>query len=491
MKKTAAIALMLALCLLAAAAQALSVTGFESDIVERNWEKNAFFSRMQELTGIAVSPVGIAEESEYSDLLNRMLKGDVQTDVLFKANLSRTQEIALIESGAIIDLAPLIEAHMPNLSALLAAHPEWKEIIALEDGRIASLPMINEKERQVCLWINRAWLEKLGLPMPQSVEELTGALLAMRDGDPNANMKSDEIGADLLGVYEMRWLLPYFGVVADDYHLARNAQGEIVFAPELPQYREFIELLRTWTQQGILRADAFTGTHGAQALSDAQQEHAVSGLLLSMTPYTHVPAEKITEYEALLMPAADGAACWRDMLGGIWTGCFAVTKACEHPGEALAWVDALYAQEGALLAYAGIEGTDYQVNADGSWGFITDNYRTVNDIRAEVIIYTGTTAPGLYPVDFVYSVDSDLDRHVFAQSERVRAVSERVTQPYALDHAAQEKANALSAKIGGLVDRGIARFATGETELTDETYTEWLDELRAAGSDELTALFAD
>ena len=313
----------------------------------------------------------------------------------------------------------------------------------------------------------------------------------MRDGDPNANAKNDEIGADLLGVYEMRWLLPYFGIVADDYHLARNAQGEIVFAPELPQYREFIELLRAWTRQGILRADAFTGTHGAQALSDTEQKNAVSGLLLSMTPYTHVPAEKMTEYEALLMPAQNGSVRWRDMLGEVWPGCFAVTKACADPGEALAWVDALYAREGALLAYAGLEGTDYQVNADGSWGFITDNYRTVNDIRAEAIIYTGATMPGLYPTDFVYSVDSDLDRHVFAQSERVRAVSERVTQPYALDYAEQEKANALSTKIGELVDRGIARFATGEMELNDETYAAWLDELRAAGSDELAALFAD
>ena len=31
---------------------------------------------------------------------------------------------------------------MPNLSALLDAHPEWRDVIALEDGRIASLPMI-------------------------------------------------------------------------------------------------------------------------------------------------------------------------------------------------------------------------------------------------------------------------------------------------------------------------------------------------------------
>ena len=88
-----------------------------------------------------------------------MEKGDVQTDVLFKANLSRAQEIALLDSGAIIDLAPMIETYMPNLSALLERHPEWREVITLEDGRIASLPLLNEHERQVMLWINRAWLD--------------------------------------------------------------------------------------------------------------------------------------------------------------------------------------------------------------------------------------------------------------------------------------------------------------------------------------------
>ena len=43
--------------------------------------------------------------------------------------------------------------------------------------------------------------------------------------------------------------------------------------------------------------------------------------------------------------------------------------------------------------------------------------------------------------------------------------------------------------MGALVDTGIARFATGEVELTDENYDAWLAELKAAGSDELTALF--
>ena len=41
-----------------------------------------------------------------------------------------------------------------------------------------------------------------------------------------------------------------------------------------------------------------------------------------------------------------------------------------------------------------------------------------------------------------------------------------------------------------MVDEGIARFATGEQELTPEAYAAWLDALREAGSGELAALFA-
>ena len=104
-------------------------------------------------------------------------------------------------------------------------------------------------------------------------------------------------------------------------------------------------------------------------------------------------------------------------------------------------------------------------------------------------MYTGTAMPGLYPADFISRVDSDIDRYVFAASEKAQAVSERVTQAYCLSTADQARADALSAAVGALVDTGIARFATGEVELTDENYDAWLAELKAAGSDELTALF--
>lgn len=489
MKKTVAMMMALFMCLSAAGAQALTVTGLETETVSRSWETSLFFSRMQALTGVEVQARGVTDEKEYQALLAGMAQGDIPADVLFKANLTRQQERELLDNGALIDLAPLIEENMPNLSALLAAHPDWMETIALGDGRIASLPLINETERQVCVWINRAWLEKLGLGMPATVDELTGALAAMEEGDPNGNGKHDEAAADLTGVFEMRWLLPYFGIVADDYNLARDGEGSLVFAPELPAYREFIALLRDWTRRGILPGTAFTNVHSTMTLSSDDDETVTSGLLVTMTPYTHVPAAAVTDYEPLLMAGPDGTIRWRDLLGAVWTGCFAVTSACDDPAAALRWVDALYAEEGALLGYAGVEGEDYVVDENGCWTFVTDALRGVNDIRSDVLMYTGAAMPGIYPGAFISSVDSEIDRHVFACNERVRAVSERVTPAYGLDEDAQAQADELNVTLGALVDKGIARFATGELELTDENYEAWLGELRAAGSEALLALF--
>ena len=229
--------------------------------------------------------------------------------------------------------------------------------------------------------------------------------------------------------------------------------------------------------------------HGALALGKQEDETVRSGMFLSVTPYTHAPMDAVMEYVPLLLAGPDGSVRWRDLLGQVWTGCFAVTSACSDVPAALRWADALYGEAGALLAYAGVLGEDYTVAADGSWIFAADENKDVNDIRADSVIYTGEAAPGLYPGAFIHRIDSQMDRHIFAQSERVRAVAERVTPAYAPDRAGQIRAQELMSRLGALVDSGIARFVTGEVELSDENYEAWLEEMAAAGSDELVQIF--
>lgn len=488
-KKTAALLVALVMAFLAANACALTMTGLETESVSRDWAENAFFDRMEEVTGIAVEPTAVYDEAEYQKLISGMKKGNTPADVLFKADLSRSQEIALLDSGAIIDLAPLMEAHMPNLCALLDAHPQWRDVITLEDGRIPSLPLFNEGERQVCVWINEAWLRQLGLEMPGTLAELTAALTAIRDGDPNGNYKNDEIAADLLGVWEMRWLLPYFGVVADDYNIAR-VDGAAVFAPELPAYREFVAYLADWYEKGLLPPEAFTDVHSTALYETSENKTTVTGLMVSVTPYTQVPLEALMNYSPLLLPGPDGKTVWRDLLGQVWTGTFAVTSQCENPGEALAWADALYDEETMVLAYAGVEGENYTVAEDGRWSFIVDSMYTVDNVRADVLIYTGVMMPGMVPDDFLAQVNSDEDRHIIEASRRVQAVATQVTPPYALSTQEQARANALNKELAALVDTGIASFVTGEKPLDDENWQAWLDTLRAAGSGEMVELFS-
>lgn len=489
MKRFAVTILALCLCLCVSGASAFTMTGLETETVSREWETNLFFARMAELTGVEVSASAEYETEKYDKLLKEMENGVVTTDALFKANLTREQEIALYESGAIIDLAPMIQAHMPNLSALLEKNPQWRDEITLDGGQIVSLPQINTQERMICVWINRAWLDKLNLAMPTNMQELTDVLLAFKDGDPNGNYKQDEIAADLLGVYEMRWLLPYFSVIADDYHLARGADGEYVFAPEMEGYREFVKTLAKWNELGILDEDAFTGIHSSIVLEDTSDKELVSGMIVTLAPYTNVPAAYAQQYVPLLMAGPDGSIRWRDALGEVWTGCFAVTSACEDPAQALIWADALYSEEGAILAYAGEEGVEYEFGEDGKWVFITDTMQTIERIRGNSIIYTGVTMPGISPADFLASVNSEIDMHILACTQEVRAVSEQVSPAYLLSEEAQARATDIMASLGRAVDEGIGRFASGEVEITDETWNEWLRTLREAGSEELTALF--
>ena len=42
-------------------------------------------------------------------------------------------------------------------------------------------------------WIRQDWLDKLGLAVPTTVDELHDVLLAFKNNDPNGNGKADEI----------------------------------------------------------------------------------------------------------------------------------------------------------------------------------------------------------------------------------------------------------------------------------------------------------
>lgn len=481
MKRILCLLLMALLLAGTAQAEAMTMMGYD-ETNGRDWSQSKFFTRMAERTGVSFELRQYTEREEYEKALQN-LKADMP-DVLFRATLTPAQERDLLDDGTLIDLAPLLSSNAPNLSALLEQNPKWREEITLPDGRIAALPMLTEKERQVGLWINSKWLAKLGVAVPTTPEELKAALIAIRDGDPNGNGKADEVGLDVTGVWAMKWLLPLFGVNADDYNLT-TVDGQIVFAPTLDAYRDFVGYLRDLYAEGLLRKDAFTGLNTVQALeasssssSQSANTTVTSGCVVTLAPYASVGIDANMDYE-VIVPAT---GVWRDMIGPVARGAFAITSACEDPAAALRWVDALYTEEGGILAAAGVEGEDY-VTGEAGWTWKVDTYTTIDMLNAQSLMATSGAipTPGLTPYDFLGEVDSDVDRYNRAQSERLQSFATMPVERCYLTREQEEEVERLQLRLGEAVDLAIGRFATGEVELTDESYGAFVDSVREDG----------
>ena len=91
-------------------------------------------------------------------------------DVILGNYLSSVEVVKYASSGALAKLDEYInETDTPNLYKILQEYPKVKGLITFDDGHIYSLPAISEFKPETyesTFFINKAWLDKLGLSVP-------------------------------------------------------------------------------------------------------------------------------------------------------------------------------------------------------------------------------------------------------------------------------------------------------------------------------------
>ncbi|MBW3093511.1 extracellular solute-binding protein [Bifidobacterium sp. 82T10] len=101
-------------------------------------------------------------------------------------------------AGAFEDLSKDLDK-LPNVQAFFKAKPLARKLVE-KDGTIYTLPSSRGKAYQASgqhMLINKAWLDKLGLEVPKTWDELTKVLEAFKTQDPNGNGEADEYPIDL------------------------------------------------------------------------------------------------------------------------------------------------------------------------------------------------------------------------------------------------------------------------------------------------------
>ena len=161
------------------------------------YDDNPVLNQMMENAGIKINWETMSDS--LGEQVNIRLTGGELPDAVQAVGWSNYDLGRYGRGGTFIDLTPYVTdaSIMPNLSAILEKYPQIKAAITQDDGKIYGLPAAEMMGTgatgaaddysihsiQQFSMINKAWLDDLGLAVPETVEELKTALQAFKDND--------------------------------------------------------------------------------------------------------------------------------------------------------------------------------------------------------------------------------------------------------------------------------------------------------------------
>lgn len=334
---------------------------------------NIAWKHLQEIWNITFNTTEFAP-AEATEKMNLLMSSGEYSEVLFKANKIDINQYGM--DGILIPLEELIKEYMPNLCALLDERDGWKDIAAA-DGHVYSLPNFTRTDPNqsngMYWWINKGWLDKLGLEMPDTPEELYDVLKAFKEKDPNGNGIADEIPLAARADVDYTHLLGLFG---DGLHYSNYwmvMDGQMEYLPTTEYFKEnLLELFSKMYTEGILNPDMFTMDQD-QFRAVCGGEEVIYGMLWDSSCAYFSDENERYNWVTLKPFDTDNYAIGK----GFQLGGLAITDKCKNPEIVLSAVDYLYSEEGGKVVRMGVEGVSYKINEDGTWENLKENFDSV------------------------------------------------------------------------------------------------------------------
>lgn len=339
------------------------------------------YQRMEEAAGVKIEweyILGDAWDEQKSLILS---SGDLPDIFLGAKAMKTTDIIANIEY--FLPLDDLIAEYGPDIQAMWEEYPNTKIANTYPDGKMYSIGhnMVNRPATEAAMYINKVWLENLGLEMPTTVDELTEVLRAFRDQDANGNGDATDeipmIGRSLTSKYGPAAMRGYFQ--ADnciEYEITVDENGKVQYMPVTENYKAWVEWCHLLVSEGLLNSDVVTIDGTRYKALQSNEEIALCGVIMGWTQSN--AGKWADQYEVL--DIAEGpygqayvAANKANMISGIsgWAT-VSVTESCKNPEAAMRWINEFYKAENGLQAYWGPIGESIEANADGTYSFIID-----------------------------------------------------------------------------------------------------------------------
>jgi putative aldouronate transport system substrate-binding protein len=260
-------------------AEKATISGLTSFPVgtESNPNNRTIFKRLEEKTNVHVDWKTIQGDQWGDKISLEMSNIKTLPEFVFSAGFGDTDLLKYAKQGVIINVEDYIDKYMPNLKKVFEQAPEYRTMCTDENGHIWALPWIEQLGYEKTAiqtignmpFINKWWLDDLGLEIPKTVDEFEQVLIAFRDNadklKADFNIEGDIIPMSCIigsGNEDCRVLTNGFGEgygdPDDGRHIVVDKDGKVICAAMTEGYRKGCEWLHKLYTEDLIDKEAFT-----------------------------------------------------------------------------------------------------------------------------------------------------------------------------------------------------------------------------------------
>lgn len=311
-------------------------------------------------------------------------------DVILNGNFTDAELLSMADAGQILPLNDFIQQYGEHLNAAAAKDESLMKDITAPDGNIYGLPRYLSgmddslppvSSTRSMLYINKKWLDKLGLAIPSTTEEFKAVLQAFKEQDPNGNGLPDEVGISVVadGSNAASGGAPFdswfgaFGLITNDsvaqYRNIIVKDGKVAFAAVQPEYKEAIKYFNELWNAGLIDVESFTQDNAMWSAKLKNPETRTVGAFHAWRGTAFRLNNEDDEY--VIMPpltGPDGDCLYPQYYFGVQErGSCVITSACENPDLAMRWLDNLMEPMNTYQFWTRAKiGYSIEMNAEGT-----------------------------------------------------------------------------------------------------------------------------
>lgn len=434
--------------------------------------------------------------ASWSEKKNLVLASGDLPDVFFGGGISDTDIATYSKQGFFLPLEDLIDKYAPNIKKFLDENQEVKKWLTTQDGHIYSLPHWNAYEPATIpdnMFINKKWLDKLGLEVPKTLDELYEVLKAFKTKDPNGNGKTDEIPLTYRtngGALGETSLFGAFGTLDNAKHVVVE-DGKIKYTANTDDYKEAIKWFNKLYKEGLIDKEVFT-QDSTQYKAKGQDPSDIVGIFFEWFDENMVGVERAKNDFVMVEPlkGKNGEQKWGRNHTQLAFDKFIITSENPSPEATIRWIDEIFEEQMSIRFILGE--LDKNIKYDGEKYSLLPPPEGKSGDQYKYEMAPGPQTPGVItPETYKRIINSD-DK--VRKQERFEILDKYADKnplpPIRFTPEQLSELSILTADIDKYIEEMKAKWITGERNV-EEDWKGYLDQLEKMGIEKYIKIYQE